>query len=656
MDFFAQQDRARRNTRYLLLLFTFAIFMLVALVNALVTAFLWIGNDYNIYVGGSGWRGYLALFSWERFASIGLAVTATVLLVSLVRWIQLASGGKAVAESMGGRRVLRQSADPYEKRCLNVVEELSLAANMPVPALYILPDERGINAFAAGINPGDAIVAVTRGAALQLQRDELLGVIGHEFSHILNGDMRLGLRLASLLKGITFIGDVGHFLLRAGAYGVGRSHRRNERSAALPILGIGLMVIGWLGSLAAGFIKAAISRQKEYLADASAVQFTRDNSGIANALKVIGGFLPGTLVHAARAEEMSHLFFGEVRHRLWDGFATHPPLEQRIRRLDPNWDGQFIKRPELRYGTEALNENRTQAGVGRAALVAAAMASVGIQASDSIEDDADFAADSTASGTPQDAAGASHSETAALDKALHDAVLDPLGATAAALALVTGRRDGEHRSSALALIREQGVQGQAAMVAELLPRIDPLAAGQRFPLMATAMPALKSLSTPQYRQFKSTLLAVIRADGKTDLFEWCLFQLLRHYLDPEYLRVENSRPRYRHLSKVRAPLRTVLSVLAHEGEGSSERAFAIACEDLQLPGLALLPLEDCSILEFSRSVHTLADCYPLLKPKILKAMALAAADDGKVCPIERELVIAVAAVMDCPLPPELALQ
>jgi hypothetical protein len=194
------------------------------------------------------------------------------------------------------------------------------------------------------------------------------------------------------------------------------------------------------------------------------------------------------------------------------------------------------------------------------------------------------------------------------------------------------------------------------MVAELLPRIDQLAAGQRFPLMATAMPALKSLSTPQYRQFKSTLLAVIRADGKTDLFEWCLFQLLRHYLDPEYLRVENSRPRYRHLSKVRAPLRTVLSVLAHEGEGSSERAFAIACEDLQLQGLALLPLEDCSILEFSRSVHTLADCYPLLKPKILKAMALAAADDGKVCPIERELVIAVAAVMDCPLPPELALQ
>jgi hypothetical protein len=245
--------------------------------------------------------------------------------------------------------------------------------------LYLLPDERGINAFAAGITPADAVVAVTRGTLLQLRRDELQGVIGHEFSHILNGDMRLGIRLAALLKGITFIGDVGHFLLRAGAYGVGRSHRQSsERSAALPILGLGLLVIGWLGSLSAGFIKAAISRQKEFLADASAVQFTRDNRGIANALKVIGGFLPGSLVHAARAAEMSHIFFGEVRHSLWEGFSTHPPLERRILRLDPQWDGEFIQRKERRYGLAPLSENQAQAGVSREALVMAAAASLAV--------------------------------------------------------------------------------------------------------------------------------------------------------------------------------------------------------------------------------------------------------------------------------------
>lgn len=658
MDFFTQQDRARRNTRYLVVLFVLALALIVILVNALVTAFLWVGRDYNIYAGGSGWEGYLALFSWERFGVIGLAVLSTVGFVSLVRWLQLASGGKAVAESLGGRRVLRQSADPYEKRCLNIVEELSLAANMPVPALYVLPDERGINAFAAGVNPADAVVAVTRGAALQLNRNELQGVVAHEFSHILNGDMRLGIRLASLLKGITFIGDVGHFLLRMGAYGVGRSNRRSESSAALPIVGLGLMVIGWLGSLAAGFIKAAISRQKEYLADASAVQFTRDNSGIADALKVIGGFVPGSLVHSARAPEMSHIFFGEVRHRLWEGFATHPPLEQRIRRLDKNWDGQYLQRAEVRYGTEPLSENDVQTGVGRAALVAAAMASAGLADSEVNNDQAsgdaafDTDEDVAESGTRDDS-DADGSET--LPRALHDSVLEPLGATAMALTLVTAQRESQSLEAALAVLRSKGARGQLELVTDLLPQVRDLHPGQRFPLMATAMPALKSLSTPQYREFKTTLLSVIQSDGRIDLFEWCLFQLLRHYLDPEFLRVENSRPRYRHIAKVRAPLRQVLSVLAHQGEGDSARAFALACEELGLSGLTLAPLEECSVAEFSRGVHTLADCYPLLKPRILKAMALAAADDGEVCPVERELVIAVAAVMDCPLPPEFAL-
>lgn len=659
MDFFSQQDRARRNTRYLLVLFIVALSLLVLLVNALLTAFLWVGGDYNIYVGGTGWKGYLALFSWERFGTIGLAVISTVGFVSLIRWLQLASGGKVVAQSMGGRRVMRQSADPYEKRCLNIVEELSLAANMPVPALYVLPEERGINAFAAGINPTDAVVAVTRGAALQLSRDELQGVVAHEFSHILNGDMRLGIRLASLLKGITFIGDVGHFLLRMGAYGVGRSNKRSESSAALPILGLGLMIIGWLGSLAAGFIKAAISRQKEYLADASAVQFTRDTSGIADALKVIGGFLPGSLVHSARAPEMSHIFFGEVRHRLWDGFATHPPLDMRIRRLDKNWNGQFIQRTEVRYGTEPLTENHTQTGVGRAALVAAAMASSLIDQSSETENpqataDAEFAL----SNKPVEIAAKSEllaNSAEQIPEALHNTVIEPLGATAAALALVTARRNPKQLEAAIDVLREQAVQGQLELVLSLLPQVRELRPGHRFPLMAAAMPALKNMSTPQYRQFKTTLLSVIRSDGQTDLFEWCLFQLLRHYLDPEYLRVENSRPRYRHIAKVRAPLRQVLSVLAHQGIGDSSRAFALACSDLQLSQMALIPLEQCSVAEFSRGVHTLADCYPLLKPRILKAMALAAADDGEVCPVERELVISVAAVMDCPLPPELSL-
>lgn len=655
MDFFNEQDRARRNLRRLIVLFSLAVLLLILLVNALLTAFLWLGQDYNVYAGGSGLQGYLAKFNLKRFLSVGLAVVATVGLVSLVRWIQLSSGGSHIAESMGGRRVLPQSGDFYEKRCLNIVEELSLAANMPVPALYVLPDERGINAFAAGLTTADAVVAVTRGCLLQLSRDELQGVIGHEFSHILGGDMRLGIRLAALLKGITFIGDVGHFLLRAGFYGVGRSRGRSERGAALPLVGLGLLVIGWLGALAASSIKAAISRQKEYLADAGAVQFTRSNQGIADALKVIGGFLPGSLVHAARAPEMGHIFFGEVRHSLWDGFATHPPLERRIQRLDPSWSGEFISRPEVRDAP--LTSGNVAAGVGREALVTATIAATamaGLAAGAAPEPRTGSVASTEDRETERPSAHGPAGE-ADVPGTLQRAVREPMGAMAAALGLLVVR-DPRQRESALVAIREHGARGEDAAVLDLLPELETLDPGQRFPLMALAMPALRSMSTPQYRQFKSTLLAVVRSDQRTDLFEWCLFQLLRHYLDPEYLQVKASRPRYAHLARVKAPLRIVLSVLAHQGEGDSERAFARAARELDLPKLALLPLEDCSIAEFSRAVSTLADCYPLLKPRILKAMAVAAADDGEVCARERELVVAVAAVMDCPLPEELALE
>lgn len=637
MDFFAQQDRARRNTRLLVVLFLLAVALLIFLANALVTGALWIASHYNLYTGSQrGLAGYLDMLSWERFGVIGLGIAATVAMVSFLRWLQLAAGGKTVAESMGGRRILRQSSDPDEKRCLNVVEELALAANMPVPAVYVLPDERGINAFAAGITPADAVVAVTRGTLLQLKRDELQGVIGHEFSHILNGDMRLGIRLAALLKGITFMGDVGHFLLRGSAHGVRiASGRRSRDGAALPIIGLGLLVIGWLGSLAAGFIKAAISRQKEYLADASAVQFTRDNQGIGNALKVIGGFLPGSLVHAARAPEMSHIFFGEVRHHIWQAFATHPPLPLRIQRIDPSWDGKFIERKERRIGAGDLTADMVQAGVGREALLVAAAASL-------------------AATTNTDEGSSADQQSATADSLIAHVGEDPLGATALALAMLVAQRKGSP-VEALSLIAQQGVQGQAEQVTALLPAVAALEPGERFPLIARAMPALKSLSTPQYRQFKTTLLLVIRADRHTDLFEWCLFQLLRHYLDPEYLRVPASRPRYSHLAKVRGPLRQLLSVLAHQGEGSSEEAFAVAVQSLDMDALSLLPLEECGVAAFSEAVHTLADCYPLLKPRILKAMALAAADDGEICATEREIVIAVAAVMDCPVPEELAL-
>jgi len=645
MDFFAQQDLARRNTRLLTLLFLCAVAALIVLTNALVAGFLWWGDHYNLYAGSRGsFRDFLRYFSWERFGTIGLGISATVGLVATVKWLQLAAGGKVVAEAMGGTRILPQTSDSAERRCLNIVDEIALAAGMPVPPVFVMNAERGINAFAAGLSPADAVIGVTRGAITHLRRNELQGVIAHEFSHILNGDMRLNIRLAALLKGITFIGDVGYILMRASSHHrTGNDRDRSNGGPALPLLGLGLWILGWLGGLASGFIKAAISRQKEYLADACAVQYTRDNSGIADALKVIGGYVPGSLVHAARADELSHIFFGQIRHRLWQLFATHPPLPNRIRRLEPGWNGTYITRKIEHYEHAQPHPAAAEVGVGRAALVAAALAAVEAgngqpEASDTA--DAHFAEDGAEAVFP-----AHHGLPQAFLSYSHE----PLGASALMLALLISD-DASVQATQYALLRDSGVQGLEDLTHTLAPGVAALAAGQRLPLLELCLPALKTQSVGQYRQFKRLLLGLIRADRRTELLEWCLYQLLRHYIDPEFFQVKPAASRYRSLRKVREHLRVVLSMLAHNSSGDTMLCFRTAVEALDDPALTLLPQADCSLAAFSRAVRELADCYPLLKPRILKAMRKAANADGRVSALEQELLAAIAAAMDCPLP------
>jgi Zn-dependent protease with chaperone function len=652
MNFFEQQDIARRNTRLLVLLFLAAVLLLIILTNLAFAGFMWFSQDYNIYSGSSERFGvFLANFSWTRFASIGLAVAATVAMVALLKWLSLSSGGKVVAESMGGTRILPGTLDPAERRCLNVVEEIALAATMPVPPVYVMNDERGINAFAAGLTPADAVVAVTRGTIDHLKRDELQGVIAHEFSHILNGDMRLNIHLAAMLKGITFVGDVGHILLRStNRARTGLRARDNNVGPMLPLLGLVLWLLGLVGAATAGFIKAAISRQKEYLADASAVQYTRNPDGIGDALKVIGGYIPGTLVHAARAAEMSHIFFGEIEHRLWNVFATHPPLQKRIRRLDPDWNGEYIQRKVEHYRHRPANARQAaEVGVGRAALVAAALAAAAArpgadplaQAMEPEQVEADF-------GPALDELETETARQQDIPLVFVRHAHEPLGAHALIYSLLISREESV-RQAQLDIVRGSGITGLVELVHTLSPGVQALGAPRRLPLLEMCLPALKSMSLKQYRLFKRTLLGLIRADARTDLYEWCMYQLLRHYLDPEFIQVKPSRPRYAKLQKVAYHVRVVLSVLAHEGSGETAAVFRLGADELGFDTMAILPRDQCGVASFSKAVHELADCYPLLKPRLLKAMALAAGADGKLSPVEREIIASMAAVMDCPV-------
>lgn len=638
MDFFAQQDLARRNTRLLAVLFGLAVLLLIVLTNVAIAAFLFFGQDYNIYSGSSGVNGFLSYFTLDRFVSVGLGVSAVIGLVVLVNWIRLSSGGKNVAERMGGTRIVPQTRDRAERRCLNVVEEMALAANMPVPAVYVMNRERGINAFAAGLTPADAVIGVTRGAIVQLKRHELQGVIAHEFSHILNGDMRLNVRLASMLKGITFVGDVGHLLLRSGHRARSGEHIQSGNSGiGLPVLGLAFTALGWLGGLAAGFIKAAISRQKEFLADASAVQYTRSAESIGDALKVIGGYVPGTLVHAARAMEMSHIFFGQIEHRLWQVFATHPPLPMRIARVDPDWDGQYIKRETLHYELEPSRPGHGEAGVGRAAIVAAAMAGIALD---------NPATDSASPPDLELETAQRESIPVALVRYSHE----PLGAQAIISSLIMDAGDENVRQAQFAHINATNVQGLEEMVATLYSAVHELGAPHRLPLIEMCLPALKAMSEKQYRVFKKLLRELVQADAQIALYEWCVYQLVRHYLDPEFVQVPPSRARHASLERVSSELQVVLSVLAYQDNDNPAHAFGLGAEALDLAGLQLLPRAEAHVAAFSKAVDTLADCYPLLKPRILKAMALAAGADDALKPEEREIIASMAAVMDCPSP------
>src|SRR5271166_182487 len=319
-DFFQQQASARRRTFRLVVYFVLAILVLVALVYGLLLVLGLYGAGEPV----SWWQPELLLFV---AAGVGIVVGGA----SAFKVAQLASGGQAVALMMGGAEVPGTTTDARQRRLLNVVEEMAIAAGVPVPPVYVL-DEQGINAFAAGYAPGDAVVAVSQGCLEYLTRDELQGVVAHEFSHVLNGDMRLNIRLIGLIFGIMVLSIIGQILMLTGGRRSSSSQRNDSRGGQM-MLGVGLFALGLVGAFFGRLIMAAVSRQREFLADASAVQFTRNPGGIGGALKKIGGLKQGSRIDNPRAAEAGHMFFASAfaGRGFFGLLATHPPLAARIR-------------------------------------------------------------------------------------------------------------------------------------------------------------------------------------------------------------------------------------------------------------------------------------------------------------------------------------
>jgi Zn-dependent protease with chaperone function len=639
MDFFQSQEVARKTTGRLIVYFLLAVILIIVTVYVAIAAVLQMASP----LAHDGAPGPLSsLWNPELFGAVAMGTAALISGGSLYKIASLSGGGQTVAELLGGRLLHPETTDPDERRILNVVEEMAIAAGTPVPPVYLLEKEDGINAFAAGHSPNDAVVAVTRGCVRTLSRDELQGVVGHEFSHILNGDMRLNLRLMGVLFGILLIGLTGYILLRSTSGYRVRSDRDDDRGGrnVLPLIGLALYVIGYVGVFFANLIKSAVSRQREFLADASAVQFTRNPDGIAGALKKIGALSAGSAIREPRAEEASHMFFGSAggAGELFGLLATHPPLVERIRRLDPSFDGDFSK-VRLDPPGDDFGARPTAARQPRARSFAfnpaEAIAQVGTIAAPQLL---------YAAGLLED-----------LSPAIAAQGHDPLGAQALVLALLLDLNEGIRRDQLAWLDRyaHPAVVRQTRAILQEAMKVAPEA---RLPLVELAVPALRQMSPAQMREFLNAVKALVEADKKLTIFEYALQRLLLRHLVTYFVKQPSRPARFTSYEPLVAPTRDVLSALASGGQSSVEAAaaaFATGVKALNWPAtrIEFSPEGTTDLIQLDAALRTIDLASRPLKKQVLLACAAIVGADGRVTVEEGELLRAISDSIDCPMPP-----
>ena len=638
MNFFKSQDEARRNTRRLVVLFLLAIVSLIILTNLLAIV---IFNHLNVNVASP--EILKSRFDWNLIIMVSAGVSSIILFGSLYKVLSLSSGGARVAEMLDAELIIEDSGDANKQKILNVVEEMAIASGTPVPPVYLL-DEDGINAFAAGYQASDAVIGITRGAIEKLSRDQLQGVVAHEFSHIFNGDMRLNIRLIGILHGITIIGTIGYYMLRSSSRS-GHRRSRNNNGGGIVFLGLGLMVIGYAGTFFGNLIKSAVSRQREFLADASAVQFTRNPDGIAGALKRIGGDATGSLLDNSHTAEISHALFSQGISTYFEGlFATHPPLDERIQRIDPYWDGAFEYTP-VEEPSEAEEESDTSARehVAKSAAILATVATAM---------DADTVTEQI--GQPSvEHLDYSHKLIANIPDILKNAAHEPCGARALIYFMVLDKEP-EIRKQQLHHLMAHADPGAYRETVKLNLKIGVIENEYRLALIDMALSSLRQLSKKQYHLFKENLNILIEIDTKISLFEWIIQKIVIHHLDRVFEKKQHKRKKHLSLKKTQNSCATLLSLLCHTGKQhgiDKEHAFDLARTKLGNFDIQLLETKALNLNMLNQALDELAQLKPLEKPQLLKACAACITADKMITIAESELFRAIADTLDCPMPP-----
>ena len=656
MDFFAAQEFRRRKTKWLVLLYVMALLAIIAGIYVVIAIALGVANESP-----------KAIFNPLLFAAVAIVTTLIIGLGSLSKIVALRAGGQSIAAQMGGTRIPASTTEHHERVLLNVVEEMALAAGVSVPPVYILNDEPGINAFAAGYSPADAVIGVNRGTVELLRRDELQGVIAHEFSHILNGDMRMNIRLIGILFGIQMLATTGYFLLRTMGTGSRRRNGDNKGASAILAIALAFLVFGSIGQFFARLIKASISRQREYLADASAVQFTRYPDGIGGALKMIGASGAGSVVQTSTAEQLSHMFFANCfKSNMVSLLATHPPLVPRIQKLDKNFDGDFAgylrvreQIAKARQQARDRKQERQTRGSGFSPL--------GKMFPQEIMDrfSIDPAFLLAAIGSP-DAQDVERSQQLMefLSDVLLDAARHPFSARCVAFAFLASN-DHSSRTEQLALLLRNEGEATVETTKRLLSPVQNLELRLRLPLMEMIQSSLSDLSPQQYLQFRESVEQIVRLDHKITLFEFIVRHHLLMHLDRRFGIQKPAHVRYKKTSDLTLEIELMLSAFA----SASVTGSVIEDDDEPDPQIVLasyrLAMQVAGVVEFAAStaelrsweveqletsMQSLQLSSLAVKKRFLQAAAVLISYDHQITVTEAEFFRAVAESLDCPVP------
>lgn len=601
MNFFQQQDQARRQSKRLIGLFVLALVAIAGAIGSLAYA-----------VGG-----------WPLVPWAAGAVLTIMLLASLVKTIGLRQGGGKVARAMGGTLVDPTTQDPLRRRLYNVVEEMAIASGVPVPEVYVLEQEAGLNAFAAGYAPTDAAVAVTRGLLERLNRDELQGVIAHEFSHILNGDMRINIRLMGFVFGIMVIAIMGQHLMHSA-----RFSRNSKDAAPLMIMSLAIVLIGYIGLFFGRIIKAAISRQREYLADAAAVQFTRNPEGISGALKKIGINESGSRLQAD-SEEVGHMLFGQGVSGFL--FATHPPLIKRIQAIEPAFT-------EDDWAVFSKQQARREKNAG--ALTASA-----VQASP----------EESLFGSLGGLDGHQMLSAIALLEAMPNSLKDWAHADASVGLLLVYLVLGEQMDdggSLLALIDAWGGEEALSQLQIMKQTLGDLPHAWRLPLLEMCLPVIKQKPLAERTQLQSLLSDLVVHDGQLTVFEYVLDRLidqsLREIAEPSSTKLSGSKT----LIQLKSSAALVLAVVAMQGHGGAQ-AQQKAWQSVMrfLVGEAMTwPVVEYWAETLDQALVALNQLKATEKERLARAMVDCISSDGEITADEYALCRAIAARLHIALP------